>query len=156
MMHLNALHWYLVTVAILITVASAWATLLQDGENFRGRLRYFGGLFVESAISAAAYWALIFVLALVAATALWLIILLVIWVPSDFFQHYFGADVFSRALQNIKPLIYRAPGSPGLTAIPLLDYLSLYAAFIFGPWFGIWSILAKYQDEKREASTNES
>ncbi|MGD8568110.1 MAG: hypothetical protein PVJ39_08475 [Gammaproteobacteria bacterium] len=156
MMHLNALQWYLVTVAVLISAVSAWGAIIYDEGSFRDRLRHFGHLFVESAISAAAYWVLIFVLALVAATALWLIILLLVWVPSDFFQHYFGADVFSRALQNIKPLIYRAPGSPGLTAIPLLDYLSLYSAYIFGPWCGIWASLAKYQGKKRDTSTTES
>ncbi|MGD8558400.1 MAG: hypothetical protein PVF34_02115 [Gammaproteobacteria bacterium] len=155
-MELTPLQWYLVTVASVIAVIAAWASFAYEAQGYKDRIQHFGQVFFESVVSTAAYWALIFVLALVAAGALWLIILLLIWVPSDFFHYYFDADVFARALQNIRPLIYRSAGSPGITAIPLLDYLSLYAAYIFGPLCGIWSILGKYHQEKHQASSSES
>lgn len=150
-MSLISLQWYLLTVAALIAVLSCWIVVApgtnapDEGFDIKARLRRFISLFIECSISAGAYWALIFVLALVMATALWLIILLIVWVPSDFIHHYLGSDLFSRTLHKLKPLIYRSGASPGMTAIPMLDYLSLYGAFILGPWFGIWSMLSKYQ-----------
>ncbi|MCI0507933.1 MAG: hypothetical protein L0Z73_17745 [Gammaproteobacteria bacterium] len=112
------------------------------------RLRFFTGICAETIVSGVAYWCLVFVLALAIATALWLILMLLIWVPSDFFRNYAGFDLFSTILSNLKPFIYRSPTSPGITAIPLLDYISLYSAFVFGPWFAIWSITIKYQKRK--------
>ncbi|WP_455209465.1 hypothetical protein [Kaarinaea lacus] len=136
-------------MTVVITV-SAWATFSQS--EYQGatveRLKFFIHMCAESVVSGLAYWCLVFVLALAIATALWLVLMLLIWVPSDFFRNYVGLEVFSKALQNIKPFIYRSPASPGMTSIPLLDYLSLYSAFIFGPWFGVMSILSKYQKSK--------
>lgn len=143
------LNWYLATVALLVIMTALWETISQeDSRSIREQFSNFMGLCAEITISAIAYWILVFILSLAIATALWLILLLLIWVPSDFFQNYVGLEVFSKALQNIKPLIYRTTSSPGITAIPLLDYVSLYAAFILGPWFGIWSILSKCHEDK--------
>lgn len=143
------LNWYLSIVALLVVTVALWETIsLADSRSIRQQTSNFLGLCVEITISASAYWILIFILSLAIATALWLILLLVIWVPSDFFQNYAGLEVFSKALNNIRPLIYRTASSPGITAIPLLDYVSLYAAFILGPWLGIWSILSKHQENK--------
>ena len=136
------IRWYLLAVAVLMLLASIWATVSNTPDQLpRERLNYFTGTFVNCAISSVAYWILVFILSLVIAAGIWLALLLLIWVPSDFFQNYFGADVFSKALANIKPAIYKTASSPGITAIPLLDYLSLTAAYILGPWLGIWSIL---------------
>jgi len=147
------LNWYFATIALLVIATALWETISQaDSHSIREQFSHFVGICVEISISAAAYWILIFILALAIATALWLILMLLIWVPSDFFQNYVGLEVFSKALQNIKPLIYRSAGSPGVTAIPLLDYVSLYSAFVLGPWFGIWSILSKYHEDKTPSS----
>jgi hypothetical protein len=136
------LHWYLLVIAIPMLLASIWATAVNTPDQPpKERLHYLAGTFINCAISSFAYWVLVFILALVIAAGIWLAFLLIIWVPSDFFQNYFGSDVFARALANIKPAIYKTAGSPGMTNIPLLDYISLYAAYILGPWFGIRSIL---------------
>lgn len=136
------IRWYLLAVAIPMLLASIWATANNTPDQSpRERLNYFTGTFINCTISTIAYWILVFILSLVIAAGIWLGLLLLIWVPSDFFQNYFGADVFSKALTNIKPAIYKTASSPGITAIPLLDYLSLSAAYILGPWLGIWSIL---------------
>lgn len=136
------LHWYLLVIAVLMLLASIWATAVNTPNLApKPRLQYCMRTFSNCAISGLAYWALIFILALVIAAGIWLALLLLIWVPSDFFQNYFGSDVFARALANIKPAIFKTAGSPGITHIPLLDYLSLTAAYILGPWFGILSIL---------------
>ena len=138
------IRWYLLVVAVPMLLASIWATVNNTpDQSHRERLNYLRGTFIKCAISSIAYWILVFILTLVIAAGIWLALLLLIWVPSDFFQNYFGADVFSKALANIKPAIYKTAGSPGITAIPLLDYLSLTAAYILGPWLGIWSILSQ-------------
>ena len=135
-------HWYLLTVATLIIMASGWATLTNHSlHTSKERLHFLGGTVLNCIISATAYWMLVFVLALVIAAGIWLFLLLLVWVPSDFFQNYFGADVFAKALKNIKPAIYTTYSSPGITHIPLLDYVSLTAAYILGPWLGVRSIL---------------
>jgi len=142
------LHWYLITITSLLVLASLWATIAHTpNQDLTHRFRYLTNLFVQFSISVGAYWALVFILVLVIASAFWLLLLLLIWVPSDFFNHYLDFDVLSRALQNIKPVIYRSSTSPGITAIPLLDYLSLYSAYILAPWFGIWSILSQHQQQ---------
>ena len=149
------LNWYLITIALLVTATAMWETISQaDIHSIRERISHFTALAVEISISAIAYWVLVFILSLAIALAFWLILMVLIWVPSDFFQNYLGFEVFSNALQNIKPLIYRSTSSPGITAIPLLDYVSLYSAFILGPWFGIWSILSKYHGEKTPTNAN--
>ncbi|WP_455375204.1 hypothetical protein [Kaarinaea lacus] len=136
------LHWYLLVIAVPMLLASVWATAVNTPNRpAKERLHYLGGMFVNCALSSFAYWILVFILSLVIAAGIWLALLLLIWVPSDFFQNYFGSDIFARALANIKPAIYKTAGSPGITNIPLLDYISLSAAYILGPWFGIWSIL---------------
>ena len=122
--------------------ASIWATAVNTPDLVaKERFHYLSNTFINCAISSIAYWILVYILVLVIAAAIWLALLLLIWVPSDFFQNYFGSDVFARALANIKPAIYKTASSPGFTHIPLLDYLSLSAAYILGPWLGIWSIL---------------
>lgn len=147
------IHWYLLTVASLILLASGWATLSNHTlHTSREKLHFLGATAMNCVISAIAYWMLVFVLALVIAAGVWLFLLLLVWVPSDFFQNYFGADVFSRALQNIKPAIYTTYSSPGITHIPLLDYVSLTAAYILGPWLGIRSIL-KHEHSPTAGST---
>ena len=141
-------YWYMVTVTSLLVMVSIWATIANTPHQKPiDRVRYMANLFIQFAISAGAYWILTFILVLVIAAAFWLFLLLLIWVPSDFFQNYFDSNLLSRALNNIKPIIYRSANSPGITAIPLLDYLSLYSAFILGPWFGIWSILSQQQEQ---------
>jgi len=143
------LHWYLVAVVVIITVSSLWvAATNSDVAAADERIKLFGSMFLESTVSVIAYWCLVFVLALAIGTALWLVLMLLVWVPSDFFQNYVGLETFSKALQNIRPYVYRSASSPGFTSIPLLDYLSLYSAFIFSPWFGVWSILNKHQKRK--------
>ncbi|HEY5604336.1 MAG TPA: hypothetical protein VIM41_14640 [Gammaproteobacteria bacterium] len=145
---MNFLPWYLTAVLSLVVAVSAWRTVTPTQQQpFASRWRFFAHAVTESLTSALAYWCLVFVLALAIATALWLIALLLIWVPSDFFRNYVGLDVFSPVLQHIKPFIYRSASSPGITSVPLLDYLSLYSAFVFGPWFGIWSIMNKRQKQ---------
>jgi len=149
------LNWYLVTIASLVFATALWETISQsqaDSQSIRQQASNFAGICVEISISAIAYWILIFILSLAIATALWLIVMLIVWVPSDFFKHYVGLEVFSQVLQNIKPLIYRSSSSPGITGIPLLDYFSLYSAFVLGPWFGIWSILSKHHEDNTPAS----
>ncbi|WP_455219947.1 hypothetical protein [Kaarinaea lacus] len=147
------LKWYLAIVTLLVVTVALWETISRaDSRSIREQANNFMGLCVEFTISAGAYWILVFILSLAIATALWLILLLVIWVPSDFFQNYAGMEVFSKALQNIRPIIYRTASSPGITSIPLMDYVSLYAAFILGPWLGIWSILSKHQENNAPSS----
>jgi len=144
--------WYLLVVAIPMLLVALWSTLQNtSSEPPKKRLHYFWGTFVNCAISSTAYWVLVFVLTLVIAAAIWLMLLLIIWVPSEFFQNYFGSDVFSRALENIKPAIYKSPGSPGFTHIPLLDYLSLSAAYVLGPIWGVWSILNQNREGPRSS-----
>lgn len=146
-------HWYIATVLLLLVLMSIWATFANTPQaKFAERTQYFAHTFAACVTSVIAYWVLVFILVLVIAAALWLILLLLIWVPSDFLQNYFGSDLLSRALHNIKPIIYRSAHSPGLTAIPLLDYLSLYAAHILGPWFGVWSILSQREQEDSSSS----
>lgn len=136
------IEWYLLAVAVPMLMASIWATAANTQlQSTKERLHHMGGTFVNCAISSFAYWVLVFIMTLVIAAAIWLVLLLLIWVPSDFFQQYFGSDVFTRALSNIKPAIYKTASSPGFTHIPLLDYLSLSAAYLLAPWLGIWSIL---------------
>lgn len=148
------IHWYLIAVAIPMLLAALWATVNNTPDQTpRERLSFFTSTFVNCAISSFAYWVLVFILALVIAAGLWLALLLLIWVPSDFFQNYFGADVFAKALANIKPAIYKTASSPGITKIPMLDYLSLMAAYILGPLFGIKSIL---QQVKTPPSSTEA
>lgn len=145
-------HWYLLVVAIPMLVASVWAMAVNTQDQPpKDRFHYFAGTFINCAISSIAYWILVFILALVIAAGIWLALLLLIWVPSDFFQNYFGSDVFARALANIKPAIYKTAGSPGLTHIPLLDYISLSAAYLLGPWLGIWSILKQSRVPQKSA-----
>ena len=147
---MDFLYWYLITVMVIIAISSVWgAAAHTEISKADEKLKFFGSIFLESAVSVIAYWCLVFVLALAIGTALWLILMLLIWVPSDFFLNYVGLETFSKALQAIKPYVYRSPSSPGFTSIPLLDYLSLYSAFVFSPWFGVWSILSKHQ--KRES-----
>ena len=146
--------WYFATVASLLVFVALWATIANTPNvTFADRLRYMANLFVQFTISACAYWILVFILALVIATALWLLLLLLIWVPSDFFQNVLDSQIFSQAQHNIKPIMFRTAGSPGMTSIPLLDYLSLYAAHILGPWLGIWSILSQQQREQNASTT---
>lgn len=146
---MDFIYWYLTAVVAIIVVSSTWGTFTYaEHPAAAERFKFFGGMCLESVVSAVAYWCLVFILALAIATALWLIVMLLIWVPSDFFSHYVGLEAFSNALHKIKPFIYRSASSPGFTSIPLLDYLSLYSAFIFGPWFGVWSILNKHQKHK--------
>jgi len=143
------LYWYLATIALLVVASALWETISQtETHSVQDQFRHFAGVCVEISISSIAYWVLVFILSLAIATALWLILLLIIWVPSDFFQNYVGLEFFSKALHTIKPLMYRSSGSPGITAIPLLDYISLYSSIVLGPLFGIWSILSKYQEGK--------
>jgi len=146
---MDFLYWYLVAVIAMIAVSSLWvAATHADLSATDERVKLFSSMFLESAVSVIAYWCLVFVLALAIGTALWLILMLLIWVPSDFFLNYVGLETFSKALQGIKPYVYRSASSPGFTSIPLLDYLSLYSAFIFSPWFGVWSILSKHHKRK--------
>lgn len=146
-------HWYLLTVGILILIASAWTTLSNSSlHTSKEKLHFLGGMMLNCVVSATAYWMLVFVLALVISGAIWLFLLLLVLVPSDFFQNYFGADVFAKALQNIKPAIYTTYSSPGITHIPLLDYVSLYSAYILGPWLGIRSILNQEHTPPAESS----
>jgi hypothetical protein len=145
-------YWYLLAVAAIIIACSAWGTVYNaDSPAARQKMKFFASMCLESVVSVVAYWCLVFILALAIATALWLILMLLIWVPSDFFRNYVGLEAFSKALHNIRPYIYRSATSPGFTSIPLLDYVSLYSAFVFGPWFGVWSILSKYQKSKNLA-----
>lgn len=151
------LHWYLLVIAISMILASIWATAVNTpNQPPKDRLRYFAGTVTNCAISSFAYWVLVFILALVIAAGIWLALLLLIWVPSDFFQNYFGSDVFSQALANIKPAIYKTAGSPGMTNIPLLDYISLSAAYFLGPWLGIWSILKQSRVPKDSTPSAEA
>ncbi len=146
---MDFLYWYLIAVITIIAICSAWSTAAHSEISATNeKLKLFGSMFLESAVSVIAYWCLVFVLALAIGTALWLILMLLIWVPSDFFLNYVGLETFSNALHSIKPYVYRSPSSPGFTSIPLLDYLSLYSAFVFSPWFGVWSILSKHQKRK--------
>jgi hypothetical protein len=146
---MDFLYWYFGIILLLIIGISGWAAMTQPGfPLIAQRLRFFTSMCTETMVSGVAYWCLVFVLALAIATALWLILMLLIWVPSDFFRNYAGLDLFSAVLNNIKPFLYRSPSSPGITAIPLLDYVSLYSAFVFGPWFAVWSITSKYQQRK--------
>ena len=134
--------WYILAVAILIGFGSLWATAVNPTlQSAKARAVYFRNTAVNCAISTIAYWMLVFILSLVIATGIWLFLLVLVWVPSDFFQNYFGADVFANALHNIKPAIYKSASSPGITHIPLLDYISLSAAYLLAPLLGIWSIL---------------
>lgn len=140
------IQWYLLTVGILVLFAACWATVANSGlQTGKERLQYLAGTTINCAISISAYWALVFVLSLVLAAGIWLVLLLLIWVPSDFFQNYLGSNVFTDALQNIRPAIFKSASSPGMTHIPLLDYVSLSAAYVLGPWLGIWSILRQEQ-----------
>lgn len=135
-------HWYLLTVLLLALIASAWATLNDpSAHTAKERFQCMTSTTVNCIISSIAYWILVFILSLVIAAGIWLFLLLLVWVPSDFFQNYFGSDIFSNALQNIKPAIYKSSASPGMTHIPLMDYISLIAAYLLGPLLGIWSIL---------------
>ncbi len=153
---MEGLHWYLLVIASLMLVASVWATAINTPDQPpKQRLHYLMGTFSNCAISSFAYWILVFILALVIAAGIWLALLLLIWVPSDFFQNYFGSDIFARALANIKPAIYKTATSPGITHIPLLDYLSLTAAYILGPLFGIWSILRQTRVSDEHSSRTE-
>ena len=146
------IHWYLLVVAIPMLLVSIWATAVNTQHQVpKDRFQYLIRTFANCAISSIAYWMLVFIKALVIAAGIWLVLLLLIWVPSDFFQNYFGSDVFARALANIKPAIYKSAGSPGITHIPLLDYLSLSAAYILGPWLGIWSILRQTRPTPADA-----
>lgn len=135
-------HWYLLTVSVLVLIASVWATFSDSTiHTAKERFHCMSSTAINCVISAIAYWMLVFILSLVIAAGIWLFLLLLVWVPSDFFQNYFGADVFANALQNIKPAIYKSASSPGITHIPLLDYISLSAAYLLAPLLGIWSIL---------------
>lgn len=149
-------YWYLVAVAAIIVISASWSVLsaADDHPTATEKLKFFGNVCLESSISAIAYWCLVFILGLAVALALWLILILLIWVPSDFFHNYLGLEAFTKALSTLKPYLYRSPSSPGFTAIPLLDYVSLYSAFIFGPWFGVWSILKKHQKRKAFAESS--
>ena len=145
------IQWYLLVVAVPMLAASVWATAANTQlQSTKERFHYLGGTFVNCAISSFMYWVLVFIMTLVIAAAIWLVLLLLIWVPSDFFQHYFDSDVFTRALSNIKPAIYKTASSPGFTHIPLLDYLSLAAAYFLAPWLGIWSILRQTRTPSSE------
>ena len=136
------IHWYLITVFMLISAVSAWVSLSDHSlHSMKERFGCFRSTAVNCSISAIAYWILVFILSLVIAAGIWLFLLLLVWVPSDFFQNYFGFDVFANALQSIKPAIYKSAASPGFTHIPLLDYVSLVAAYLLGPFLGIWSII---------------
>jgi len=138
-------YWYLLSLASIVLVLSCWVTYTHTADHaVAERARYLRKLLVQFTISVGAYWILIYILALVIAAAVWLILLLLIWVPSDFFQNYLGSSVFTHALSNLKPFLYRSASSPGFTAIPMLDYFSLYAAATLGPLSGIWSIWSQY------------
>ena len=135
-------HWYLLTILILALIASTWATFNDPSiQTAKERFHAMTGTTINCIISTIAYWILVFILSLVIAAGIWLFLLLLVWVPSDFFQNYFGSDIFSNALQNIKPAIYKSSASPGMTHIPLMDYISLIAAYLLAPLLGIWSIL---------------
>lgn len=141
-------HWYLLSLACIILILSFWITV-NNTRQAKGaeRARYLQKLFVQFSISVGAYWILVFILSLVIAAALWLILLLLIWVPSDFFQNYLGSSVFTHVLNGLRPILYRSASSPGFTAIPMLDYVSLYTATILGPACGLWSIWTQYHSK---------
>jgi len=142
------IRWYLLIVATPMLLVSIWTSLQTTAHQpAKKRLACVWGTFANCAISSIAYWLLAFILALVIAAGIWLMLLLLIWVPSEFFQNYFGTDVFARALDNIKPAIFKSAASPGFTHIPLLDYLSLSVAYVLGPLLGIWSILNQSRDK---------
>lgn len=149
------MYWYLATVAFIIVTAAVWTTLSEtEAHSVRDKLSTATKISSEIAISSIAYWCLVFILSLAIATAMWLILLLLIWVPSDFFQNFAGIELFADVLHSIKPLIYRSATAPGITAVPLLDYMSLYCAFLLGPCLGIWSIQIQYHQDKTPSSVN--
>lgn len=139
-------YWYLLSLAVIILFLSCWITFNNTRHvTVAERARYLKKLLVQFTISLGAYWILVFILSLVIAAALWLILLLLIWVPSDFFQNYLDSSVFTHALNGLKPILYRSSSSPGFTHVPMLDYISIYTAATVGPLCGIWSIWSQFQ-----------
>jgi len=142
---MHHLTWYLPTIFGAIVAMSLTATLLDTRhQSAKARVLYMSKMLRQSTISVGAYWILVFILSLVVAAAIWLLLLLLIWMPSDFFQNYVGTSVLTNTLSNLKPVLYRSGTSPGITAIPLMDYFSLYTATILGPVIGLWSIWSQY------------
>jgi len=143
------IHWYLIFLACVILVASLLMTVLDTQQQpWPDRARYMRKLLGQFGLSMVAYWILVFILSLVIAAAIWLLLLLLIWVPSDFMQNYLGSPLLTHTLHGIKPILFHSATSPGITAIPLLDYVSLYAATVLGPLFGLWSIWKQFHPKQ--------
>ena len=135
---------YLLVIALLLFLVAASTTFLEtQGKPAKDQFSHFGNLYMNLAMSSAAYWALLFVLGLIVSGALWFILLLLIWVPSEWVKNFFDSNMLGEVMQSIGPIVNRSDNTPGITGIPLMDYVSIYCAFLFAPLTGVWSIVVK-------------
>ena len=144
---------YFLVVTMLLVIVAATTTLIEFNRRpAKQQFSHFVNLCIQITLSATAYWFLIFVLGIVVSAAIWFLLLLLIWVPSEWVANFLESQLFSEALKVLDPAIKRSATSPGITGIPLMDYVSLYIAFISAPIAGMWSIIVKDKPNRLQSS----